>query len=211
MEYASHYGRLGSFNPLFKKSFHLKDWLVRRLKSSSPSLAPQRRPGEIPAPEDFVPAPFNSGFDPERTNVSGSLWARWVTEKSSLSFIVEKRRQHYQSLLEASATLPGCRPLFPHLPEGIVPHVFPLVMDQPMAVFGKLKFAGVPIIRFGEFLWDKMDKGTCPISEDYSRRIFQFPCHQSLQQHELNWMIQVLSALLTGSGSLPPHPDQRIP
>ena len=211
LEYASHYGRLGVFNPLSKKSFHLKDWLVRRLKSESPSLAPQRRPGEISAPEDFVPAPFNSGFDPKRTTVSGSLWARWVTENASLSFIVEKRRQNYLTLLKASVNLPGCRPLFPHLPEGIVPHVFPLVMDQPMAVFGKLKFAGVPIIRFGEFLWDEMDEGTCQISKDYSRRIFQFPCHQSLQQHELNWMIQVLSAILTGSGSLPPHPDQRIP
>ncbi|QKE39224.2 DegT/DnrJ/EryC1/StrS family aminotransferase [Ferrovum myxofaciens] len=211
LEYASTYGRLGSFNALFKNTFHLKDWLVQRLRSEPPSLAPPHKSGDAPTPEDFVPAPFHSGFDPKRTTLSGSLWARWVTEKSSLSFIVEKRRENYQTLLEASVNLPGCHPLFPHLPEGIVPHVFPLVMDQPLAVFGKLKFAGVPIIRFGEFLWDKMEKGTCPISEDYSRRIFQFPCHQSLQKHELNWMIQVLSAVLTGSGSLPSHPDQHAP
>ncbi|WP_298158060.1 DegT/DnrJ/EryC1/StrS family aminotransferase [Ferrovum sp.] len=210
LEYASRYGRLGSFNPWLKKAFRFKDAVVRGLRSGSSVPSPERAE-DPPRPEDFVPAPFHSGFDPDRTTISGSRWARWVTEKSALSFIAEKRRENYQTLLEATLPLPGCRPLFPHLPAGVVPHVFPLVMDQPMAVFGKLKFAGVPVIRFGEFLWDGMDKGTCPVSEDYSRRIFQFPCHQSLKKHELDWMIQVLSATLAGTGSLPPPPDQRAP
>ncbi|QWY77235.1 DegT/DnrJ/EryC1/StrS family aminotransferase [Ferrovum myxofaciens] len=177
LEYASTYGRLGSFNALFKKYFFTSrtGWSNASGQNRLPSLRPTNLE-TLRLRKISFPPPFHSGFDPKRTTLSGSLWARWVTEKI-FPFLHRRKKdgKNYQTLLEASVNLPGCHPLFPHLPEGIVPHVFPLVMDQPLAVFGKLKFAGVPIIRFGEFLWDKMEKGTCPISEDYSRRIFSIP------------------------------------
>jgi len=56
-----------------------------------------------------------------------------------------------------------------------VPQVFPLLIDAPERVFPVLKKAGVPVIRFGEYLWEGMEPGTCPVSMDLSRRVFQLP------------------------------------
>ena len=69
-----------------------------------------------------------------------------------------------------------------------MPQVFPLVFDAPERAFPLLKQTGVPIIRFGEYLWEGMDKSTCPVSVDLSRRVFQLPCHQELADSELEWM-----------------------
>jgi hypothetical protein len=97
-------------------------------------------------------------------------------------------------MLAQLGDLPGCRPLFGALPEGVVPQVFPLVFDAPERAFAPLKRAGVPIIRFGEYLWKGMDPGTCPASLELSRRVFQFPCHQELEDAELDWMIAEVRA-----------------
>ena len=99
----------------------------------------------------------------------------------------------------ALGQLAGCRPLFAELPDGVVPQVFPLLVDAPERVFPILKKAGVPVIRFGEFLWEGMDEKICPVSADLSRRVFQLPCHQELTESEIEWMIgAVRSAVLRG-------------
>jgi hypothetical protein len=92
-------------------------------------------------------------------------------------------------LLTGLTGIPGCRPLFPDLPEGVFPYVFPLITDKPERKFPALKNAGVPVIRFGEFLWEGMEATTCPTSVDLSRRVLQFPCHQELSAAEITWMI----------------------
>jgi hypothetical protein len=48
---------------------------------------------------------------------------------------------------------------------------------------------GVPIIRFGEFLWPGVDASVCAASVDLSRRIMSFSCHQELKEGEVDWMI----------------------
>ena len=70
------------------------------------------------------------------------------------------------------------------------------LLDEPERVFPLLKAQGVPIIRFGEFLWPGVDAALCPNSADLSRRLFQFPCHQGLRPGELAWMITRLRQVL---------------
>ncbi|NJN14489.1 MAG: hypothetical protein HC813_02335 [Planctomycetes bacterium] len=67
-----------------------------------------------------------------------------------------------------------------------------MLFDEPERRFAPLKRLGVPIVRFGEFLWPGVDAGTCPVAADYSRRLFQFPCHQELRPDELDWLIAAL-------------------
>ena len=108
-----------------------------------------------------------------------------------------RRRTHYQRLASDIGILSGARPLVPKLPDSVVPQVFPLLVDAPEIVFPRLKQEGVPIIRFGEFLWPGVDASVCPVSADLSRRLLQFPVHQSLRTNELNWMISRIRLALT--------------
>ncbi len=184
LEYAVRYGRMGFMNPLICRILQIKDKLWNRVKANPGANVPAQSGGA-------------SGFDGNRVRQGSSGLSRLIMGASSKSRIARNRRENYSRLLSSLGDLPGCRPLFDALPEDVVPQVFPLVMERPEEIFPVLKAAGVPIIRFGEYLWEGMEKGLCPVSENYSRRVFQFPCHQDLKPEELDWMIgRVRDALL---------------
>ena len=186
LEYAVEYRRLGWLNPVFRLMFRLKDGLWSMLKKK-PSVEPvvhEENPGG------------STGFDGSRVGQDISRSSRLIISASSKSRMARKRRENYLKLLSRFGDLPGCRPLFGVLPDGVVPHVFPLVMENPEKIFHKLKDEGVPVIRFGEYLSEDMEKGLCKVSEDYSRRVFQFPCHQDLKSEELDWMVDRIADIL---------------
>lgn len=187
----------------FEMAFDYQRLPIAHLALSLPLLAKdmmlrQARRKVATAPDstgDLTTGLGNWGFDEALVNKQTSSISRLIIAFASKSRITEKRREHYQTLLAALGALRGCRPLFPTLPDGVVPQVFPLVFDSPESAFPQLKMAGVPIIRFGEYLWEGMPATTCPVSSDLSRRVFQFPCHQELLERELNWMIDKITSV----------------
>lgn len=180
LEDAFEYGRLRSLNVLLGPLLRAKDAVWRRTK-------PQPAAEGTSLPGGTGDGAFTE-FEPRWIMRNSSLVARLIISKASKSRIVNLRRANYLMLQAATAGLPGCRPLFAELPAAMVPQVFPLLVDEPEQLFGVLKRQGVPIIRFGEFLWPGLPKGRCAVSEDLSRRVFQFPCHQELLPGELEWM-----------------------
>ena len=155
--------------------------LLDPLLSAKNSLRGKENPVAA-APKAF------SEFQPAWVGRTSSLATSMVIKMASRSRIVHHRRANYRQLQAATSDLPGCRPLFAKLPDTTVPQVFPLLVDEPERIFGVLKRQGVPIIRFGEFLWHEMPETRCPVSAEFSRRVFQFPCHQELLPDELDWM-----------------------
>jgi hypothetical protein len=167
----------------------LKDVIGRRIKktalSENISLAPGASDGGF-------------SFEPQWINKRSSLFSRSMVKTVSKSRMAAKRRRNYLALHQALSELPGCRALFSELPDGVVPWVYPLVSDNLRTVFPILKNAGVPIIRFGEYLWPGVDSEVCAASVELSQSVMQFPCHQDLREEELNWMIEkVRSVILT--------------
>lgn len=189
IELAFEYRRLNVIHPLFKGPLSIRDKLqrVRRKRRSA---------------QEVVSTPSIGlggwGFDAALVSKKMSVFSWFVTRTASRNRITRFRRSNYDKLLAALRHLPGCRPLFAILPPNVVPQVFPLVYDEPHLAFPLLKRAGVPIIRFGEYLWERMDAATCPVSNELSRRVFQFPCHQDLDDSELNWMIDKIKSVCGG-------------
>ena len=190
LEAAFHYRRLALARHAALPLLWLKDILWRGTK---------RIAGPEMAKRSMAPSSAEGGtsFEPQWMDKHMSLAARLLMRASSFGRIIARRRQHYQRLLQACQDIPGCRPLFPVLPEKVVPYAFPMVFDDPERIFAPLKLAGVPIIRFGEVLWPGVDASVCPISVEFSRRVFQFPCHQELDESELEWMIATLRHTLS--------------
>lgn len=145
------------------------------------------------------------GLDENWIHVATTRISKLVLQNSNVERIAHYRRRNYRILDEALGKLPGVRPLFPGLPDHCVPLVYPLYFDYPERHFRTLKEQGVPIWRFGEFL-DPMVNGTdFPNSKEFSRHVFQFPCHQELLNRELDWMIRQVQTSLTHSLQEEPH------
>lgn len=180
LEEAFEYKRLGLVKALLWLPMALKDMLWGKIKARSGNAAPALAPGSSDG---------SFSFDPKWVGKRSSLMSRLLLRLVSRRRMATRRRQHYLRMEAALAGIPGCRPLFRSLPDGVYPWVFPLQVDNSHAVFTTLKMQGVPIIRFGEFLWPGVDASVCATSVDLSRRIMSFSCHQELKEGEVDWMI----------------------
>ena len=187
LEEGFEYRRLGTLRRLMALPLGLKNFLWGQIK--------QRRAGAAPAM-----APRSSeggfGFDPAWLDKRGALFSRLMLKLVSRTRMGALRRSHYQRLQAALAGLPGCRPLHPVLPDRVYPWVFPLYVSNPEPLFASLKNDGVPIVRFAEYLWQGVDATVCSASVELSRHVLQFPCHQELQEQELDWMINKIKTAL---------------
>jgi dTDP-4-amino-4,6-dideoxygalactose transaminase len=143
-------------------------------------------------------------FDPRWLDKRMSALSSAIVQMSNKADIIKRRRNNYETVLEALSGIPGSKPLFPNLDDGVVPYVFPLLVDEPDRVFPWLRTAGVPVLRFSEDLWKGYDISTCPVTAHYRRHLLQFPTHQSLQPNEIGWMISRIEDALTRS-SKPRH------
>jgi perosamine synthetase len=146
---------------------------------------------------DSSDSSFN--FDPHWVDKRSSLFSRLALRCVSHTRIVVLRRRNYLALQAALAGVPGCRPLFQNLPDGACPWVFPLLVEQPEAVFARLHAAGVPMVRFGATLWPGAEAAMCANSAALGRQLIALPCHQELADAECGWMIATVRAALDAS------------
>lgn len=183
------YNRLGIPGKLLKGVLALKNSLwttLKKIKQSSynSSATPSSSDGGY-------------GLDEEWVHKTVSLPSRLIIKLTNLNNSAHRRRENYQKIHAALATLPNSRPLFDVLPQYIAPWVYPLYVNDPDQGISKLRLQGVPIWRFGEFLDAEVNEKICPISVEYSKHIFQFPCHQSLTDQDIDWMINRITEFLT--------------
>ncbi len=180
LENAHAYHRLGRLGRLLNILIQMKDNLLRKKRRSQP-LTPSRNE----ATPEYV-------MDSRWLGWRSSRVSRFLLRHARTDDLIKRRRDVYRMFLGALAHRRDCRPLFPDLPEDVVPQVFPLYVNQCLPVFVNLKRQGVPIIRFGEFLDDPVDQELCPVSIDYAEHVLQFPCHQCLKDDEVAWVIERL-------------------
>lgn len=180
------FGRLPVAGALLQLPLKLKGvvWnLVKRRRApgaSAPALAPSSSDSSYG---------FDAGWLDKRSSLFSRLVLRWAPRRA----MTDARRRNYQQLAARVQGLPGCRLLFPELPEQVCPWAVPVVVDDPDSLFPALKMAGVPIIRFAESLWPGVDASVCPVSAALSRQVLAFPCHQELDAAEQEWMAATIA------------------
>jgi len=180
------YGRLALLRAVLSAPLALKDALRKR---RAPPVGAAS--GATAAAAALAPSSSDSSFelDPAWIDKRSSLFTRALTRCVSPARIATLRRANYRRLDAALRGLPGLQPLHPVLPDGVCPWVYPLLADDPDALAARLGAASVPVVRFGRPLWDGVDAATCTNAARLSRQVLSLPCHQELQEHELDWLI----------------------
>lgn len=179
LERGFEYGRLALLRALLRPALALKD-VVRKPRGASSGPAPA-----------LAPSSSDSSFtlDPAWIDKRSSLFARVLLRLSSTTRIARLRRAHYLRLDAALRGLPGIRPLYPDLPEGVCPWAYPLLVEDADGLAARLGAAGMPVLRFGRPLWQGVDAATCANAAHLSRHVLALPCHQELRPRELDWLI----------------------
>ncbi|MFQ5535281.1 MAG: DegT/DnrJ/EryC1/StrS family aminotransferase [Sphingomonadales bacterium] len=195
---AAHYRRLWAFAPLIEIVHWIRDRVSRRPVTNSFGVPDLSASIGLIGENSGAPGAFDECGIDIRMSLVSSLIYRTVSK----SRIVSRRRENYLTLLDQLSDLPGCRPLLPDLPVGVVPHLFPLWVDDLPRIFPKLEDLAVPMQRFGQFLWPGVDQTICPVSVGLSRHLVQFPCHQEMSAQELRSVIERVRAVI-GSASSP--------
>jgi len=147
--------------------------------------------------QQFAPPSSEGGFGLEESqwiHKVMSLASSKVIDLANYQQISEARTSHYAMIDRRLRGLPGAKPFYDHLPQGTVPLVYPLYVENLDEVFHHMKMAGVPIWRFGELLDPAINADVCSISVHLSEHVIQFPCHQSLRLSEIEWMLDQIEA-----------------
>ena len=182
----------------------IKGWahVLQRLWTGGPLLDATSLDREIAALPDLstpvcndrletAETPSNQ-YDPAFEGVESLAGSRWIMGRTDITRITERRRTNYRQWAQAVASLPHCQALFPTLPDGCVPYMFPLLIDHPEIHFIALKYLGLTEWRF-----DSMAVSTCRVAMAYRLRLLQLPCHQELTPTQLTWMTAAVTKVFT--------------
>lgn len=120
--------------------------------------------------------------------------SRALVACASYAHNVRARRQNYDTWSRALAGLAHGRVLYPQLPDGAVPYMFPLYLDYPSPHFYRLKHLGVPLYR-----WDEMAVSDCHVAGDYRLHLVHLPCHQALTAADMAWLTAAVRRTLSAT------------
>lgn len=134
--------------------------------------------------------PGEPGFQPEGANLAGLRASRALMSVVDTGRLAGRRRANYRRWAAGVKDAPGLHPLFPELPEGVVPYAFPVLADADGLLFHAIKLAGMPLWR-----WEDMAVTDCEVALDYRARLLQLPCHQAIRPDELDWMLDLARAV----------------
>lgn len=138
---------------------------------------------------------ISSAYDPALTSLRGLRLSHEIIRRSDIDRIAAQRRKNYSKWLDGVATIGGCKALYPALPEGVVPYMFPLFLERQLPDFYHLKSQGFPVWR-----WDSMGVSACATAMDYRLHLLHLPCHQDIGDREMDWMLTTLKQVLKRKG-----------
>lgn len=149
---------------------------------------PSRTDSELLGSEYVDPS---SHFVMSDTRKAALRSSQWLIRFQPGDAIVAARQRNYGRWLDAIDGLPNCHAFYPDRPDDCVPYMFPLLIDCPTPHFYWLKQLGMPIWR-----WDEMAVSDCAISRQYQLNLLHLPCHQGLNDHQMDWMIGAVRAVM---------------
>ncbi len=130
-------------------------------------------------------------FSPSEAGSRMTLTANALFRFADIDRIAAARRGNYRFMLERCSVLGRATPLYPDLPDGVVPYAFPLFLRYPAEDFRQLKYRGVPIWR-----WDELAVSDCEVSQSYRHALIQLPCHENLRPGDREWIAGSLREVL---------------
>lgn len=173
-------GKLGSLNAPMSALVRLK----KRLRGASQFSGEETK-------ETIEAAQHYSTIVSSRIELQSTATVSWAVRHFNVERSAKQRRSNYEDFARLLCNEKQLRPLFPTLPEGAVPYVFPLLVDDPESLYQALRRRGIPLYR-----WDIVWPGAPVLEGDagasWSTRVFQLCCHEDMSVED----VQVVAGVI---------------
>jgi hypothetical protein len=131
----------------------------------------------------------------EPSSFTNYLFSYYHSHRKRIS---DLRRHNYSLWHTAAASLTNAEPLFPSLPVGDVPQIFPLIIwEEREAILSRLKFAGIPRGTWPD-LPDEIKRLESSNAKWLQEHLITLPVHQDLKVADMLRMTKMFREILAG-------------
>jgi len=139
---------------------------------------------------------YDLDFDLASANLKISRLSRYIMSNTDIEDVAKKRRLNYRILAEGIEPMAGVRPVFPALPEHIVPWVFPLLSCGVKNLHLELRRRGIPATNWSGVIHRNLPLERYPDAQFLYDNIVFLPVHQSLDQTQLRTLLSILGVIV---------------
>lgn len=195
IERSLRYGKLWLLAPLVEVFDFFKNSLKYLLTRKPNDPHDFHDPDPLLSVEDTALEGENS-YDHACRDKKADFIERLLPNLLNFTTIAKRRREYFHWLNQQFSTIDHCRPLIKELPEGIIPFMFPVYIENLDKYFPAFEDAALPMQRFAQFLWSDVTEETCAVTADYSKNVILFPCHQELSLQDIKWLEKTVRTIL---------------
>lgn len=178
------YGRMGALSAPLRRLFALKSFL----KGHGQRVAPQREP---------VAADVLSSIaaDPRLVKLRATRVTRWIVDHVDQERIIRLRRRNYALLTELFRAVPDVSPLWPELPDHVVPYVFPLRLKSPERRYKAMRARAVPVYRW-DVVWPSAPEIPGDTGREWASEMLQVACHQDMSECDVRLVASIIGEIV---------------
>jgi hypothetical protein len=184
LETSSRYRRMGALSAPMGVLFALKNWLRGHIRALAPS--PTSAAAETPS---------TLAADRRLVHIGATRTTRWIAEHADRKRIVQLRRRNYALLTELLDTMPDASPLWPELPEHVVPYVFPLLLKHAERPYLAMRARAVPVSRW-DIVWPDTPSIVGDAGQLWAREVLQVACHQDMSEGDVRLVAQTIQEVM---------------
>lgn len=118
--------------------------------------------------------------------------SQYLLWNSDFVSIKKKRRDNYRRLLDAMQHVSGLECVYPVLPDGVSPMVFPVIVKDRANFHLVLRERGVPAVTWGGVIHGDLPKDLYPDAWFLYDRLVMLPVHQDIGNPEIEFMLEVV-------------------
>jgi dTDP-4-amino-4,6-dideoxygalactose transaminase len=137
-------------------------------------------------------------FDIGMVNLGASGLAQRLAGKADAQTIVSARRRNFEALM---ALVPKSRQLIHHLPEGVCPLFFPVLVEDKKAAIQILAEAGIEAIPFWSLPHASIPREEFPDADYLRTHVLEVPVHQALSPEDMDYLAQALTRVPVPAGA----------
>jgi perosamine synthetase len=163
----------------------LPSWVTRNRKRQETSMTEYGYPG---MPDSYY-------YDPTLEEISCSRITRHILRHTRVEEVRAIRRRNYLQIFGELCENSNFRPLFPNLPDGVVPLYLPLLVDDREGICRKLNDSGISAISWWSGYHRRFDWSSFPEARYLKDHLLAIPIHQQLTLKHIRFISDRLSIL----------------